>query len=91
MAKESPDRIRISADQIVMSGKDQVHKAQGYAAQEIKDAGEQAEHVKDDTKHKAHDATIASKVSLAAMLAGIEATFGKFYEYELQNAIDDHV
>ncbi|KAK3819551.1 MAG: hypothetical protein J3Q66DRAFT_334862 [Benniella sp.] len=101
MAKESFDSVRTSADQIVMSGKEKVDKAQGYAAQKIKDAGEQADHVKDDMKHKAHDATTASKASLAAMLAGIEASFGKFYEYEdtetkalwskLQNAIDDHV
>ncbi|KAK3805317.1 MAG: hypothetical protein J3Q66DRAFT_375844 [Benniella sp.] len=100
MAKVSFDSTRISADRIVMRGNDQADKAQGFAAQKIKDV-EQAECVKDDMKHKAHDATTASKASLAAMLAGVEATFRTFYEYEdmetkalwskSQNAIDDHV
>ncbi|KAK3811300.1 MAG: hypothetical protein J3Q66DRAFT_414974 [Benniella sp.] len=61
------------------SAKDQADKAQGFAAQKIRD-GEQAEYVKDDTKHKAHDATTASKASLAVRLAGIETKCGKFYK-----------
>ncbi|KAK3807060.1 MAG: hypothetical protein J3Q66DRAFT_419020 [Benniella sp.] len=38
LAKESSDGVRISADQIVMNGKEQVDKAQGYTAHKIKDA-----------------------------------------------------
>lgn len=100
MAKVRFDSARSSADRIVMRGNDQADKAQGFAAQKIKD-GEQAEYVKDDMKHKAHDATTASKASLAARLAGIDATLGKFHKDEdmvtkdlwskLQNAIGNHV
>ncbi|KAF9959262.1 hypothetical protein BGZ65_000610 [Modicella reniformis] len=100
-AKDQFDNIKLSADQIVMSGKEQVNRGQEYVSHKVKDAGQQVEHAKDDVKHKAHDAHTAAKTSLEAMLTGIEATFGKFYEYEedetknlqskLQSAINEHI
>ncbi|KAG0085340.1 hypothetical protein BGZ92_009067 [Podila epicladia] len=82
------------AGQIVMSGKEQ-------ADEQIKGASVKVEKAKDAATHKAHDAHMASKVALAAMLAGIEKTFSQFYHYEetetknlwnkLQSAIDEHI
>ncbi|KAG0052162.1 hypothetical protein BGZ83_002935 [Gryganskiella cystojenkinii] len=78
-----------------------VKDAQNYASHKTGEASEQIEHVKETVKHKAHDAHTASKASLAAMLKGIETTFGQFYTYEeaetenlwnkLQSAIDEHL
>ncbi|KAF9908816.1 hypothetical protein EC991_009519 [Linnemannia zychae] len=75
--------------------------AKDYVVQHVKDASDQAAEVKEATKQKVLNAHTASKASLAAMMAGIEASFGHFYEYEdtetknlwskLQSAIDEHV
>ncbi|KAF9347547.1 hypothetical protein BGX26_000982 [Mortierella sp. AD094] len=111
-AQEQANNLYGSTEQIVMSGKEHldrqaenVNKAKDYVNEKVngkvKDAGEQIENAKETVKHKAHDANAASKASLAAMLAGIEETFGKFYEYEdaetknlwsnLQSSIDEHI
>ncbi|KAI8596459.1 hypothetical protein EDD21DRAFT_388165 [Dissophora ornata] len=100
-AQEKADWIMESADQIVMGGKENANKAKDYVAHQAKEAGDQVEHAKDTAKHKVHDAHTASKIALAAMLASIETTFGKFHEYEdtetktlwsnLQGAINDHI
>ncbi|KAG0250713.1 hypothetical protein BG011_008148 [Mortierella polycephala] len=93
-AHEETINIQNSADQIVMEGKDQAKKAKDNVAQQVKEASE-------TVKHKTHDAHTASEVTLAAMLAGIENTFGQFRSYEdvetknlwnqLQDAINEHI
>ncbi|KAG0273021.1 hypothetical protein BGZ95_011176 [Linnemannia exigua] len=75
--------------------------AKEYVVQHVKDASDQAAEAKEATKQKVLNAHTASKASLAAMIAGIEASFGHFYDYEdsetktlwskLQSAIDEHV
>ncbi|KAF9115640.1 hypothetical protein BGX27_007067 [Mortierella sp. AM989] len=97
-----------STEQIVMDGKEHLdhqvenaNKAKDYVTKKAMDAGEQIDNAKETVKNKVHDANTASKAQLAAMLAGIEATFGKFYEYEdtetknlwsnLQGSIDEHI
>ena len=99
--KEQVDKAQEYAAQKIKDAGEQADRVKDDMKHKVKYAGEQADRVKDDMKHKAHDATAASKASLDAMLKGIEASFGKFYEYEdteskalwskLQNAIDDHV
>ncbi|KAI1304668.1 hypothetical protein EDD11_005068 [Mortierella claussenii] len=101
LAQEKTDQIKLSSDQFVQQGKEQLNiqkenanKVKDYVEEQAKDAGE-------TVKNKVHDARAASKASLAAMLAGIESTFGQFYEYEdketknlwskLQAAIDEHI
>ncbi|KAG0326021.1 hypothetical protein BGZ99_010242 [Dissophora globulifera] len=101
MAQEQADWIRESTDQFVMGGSEKANKAKEYVVEHAKGADEQVKSAKETVKHKAHDAQTASKATLAAMLAGIETTFGKFYEYEdaetknlwskLQSAIDEHI
>ncbi|KAF9173658.1 hypothetical protein BGX21_010980 [Mortierella sp. AD011] len=107
-AQEQASNLYGSTEQIVMDGKERldrqaekVSKAKDNAKEKVEDAGEQIKTAKDTVKDKAHDASAASKASLAAMLAGIEASFGKFYEYEdtetknlwsnLQSSIDEHI
>ncbi|KAG0213071.1 hypothetical protein BGX28_005092 [Mortierella sp. GBA30] len=106
--QEQTERIQHASDQIVMGGKEHIQqvkdasdKLKDQVGQQAKHAGDQAAQAKEKAKHKMHDAHTASKASLAAMLAGIETTFGKFYEYEdtetknlwdkLQAAIDEHL
>ncbi|KAG0021514.1 hypothetical protein BGZ81_008891 [Podila clonocystis] len=93
-AQEAVYESMDTAGQIVMSGKEQIDE-------NIKGASVKVEKAKDAATHKAHDAHTASKVALAAMLAGIEKTFSQFYHYEetetenlwnkLQSAIDEHI
>ncbi|KAF9119996.1 hypothetical protein BGW39_011750, partial [Mortierella sp. 14UC] len=75
--------------------------AKDFVVQHAKDASDQAAEAKEAAKQKVLNAHTASKASLAAMIAGIEASFGNFYDYEdtetknlwskLQSAIDEHV
>ncbi|KAG0054793.1 hypothetical protein BGZ90_005896, partial [Linnemannia elongata] len=75
--------------------------AKDYVVKQVKDASDQAGQAAETAKQKVFDAGTASKASLAAMLAGIEESFGHFYDYEdtetktlwskLQSAIDEHV
>ncbi|KAG9065929.1 hypothetical protein KI688_002226 [Linnemannia hyalina] len=75
--------------------------AKDFVVQHVKDATSQASQATETAKQKVFDAGTASKASLAAMLAGIETSFGRFYDYEdtetknlwskLQSAIDEHV
>ncbi|KAF9430221.1 hypothetical protein BGZ94_007841 [Podila epigama] len=71
------------------------------AAQYVISGKDKVEHAKDAVNQKSHDAQVASKVALAAVLAGIERTFNQFHHYEetetnslwekLQSAIDEHI
>ncbi|KAG0284199.1 hypothetical protein BGZ96_011444 [Linnemannia gamsii] len=80
---------------------DAAANAKNFVVQHAKDASDQAGQAAETAKQKVFNAGTASKASLAAMLAGIEASFGHFYEYEdtetknlwskLQSAIDEHV
>ncbi|KAF9142823.1 hypothetical protein BGX30_002098 [Mortierella sp. GBA39] len=75
--------------------------AKDSVVQHVKDAFGQAGQATETAKQKVFNADTASKASLAAMLAGIETSFGRFYDYEdtetknlwskLQSAIDEHV
>ncbi|KAF9549286.1 hypothetical protein EC957_004200 [Mortierella hygrophila] len=75
--------------------------AKDFVVQHVKDASSQGSQATEAAKQKVFNASTASKASLAAMLAGIETSFGRFYDYEdtetknlwskLQSAIDEHV
>ncbi|KAG0004224.1 hypothetical protein BGZ79_009890 [Entomortierella chlamydospora] len=102
---KAKDKAKDYAEEKVEDAGEQIKTAKDTAKDTVKDkaydASEQIKTAKDTVKDKAHDASAASKASLAAMLAGIEASFGKFYEYEdtetknlwsnLQSSIDEHI
>ncbi|KAG0015001.1 hypothetical protein BGZ80_010099 [Entomortierella chlamydospora] len=98
---KAKDKAKDYAEEKVEDAGEQIKTAKDTVKNKAYDASEQIKTAKDTVKDKAHDASAASKASLAAMLAGIEASFGKFYEYEdtetknlwsnLQSSIDEHI
>ncbi|KAK3842137.1 MAG: hypothetical protein J3R72DRAFT_143506 [Linnemannia gamsii] len=107
-ARKQAKELKRAAEQMAHDGQEYLDipaeaaaNAKEYVVQHAKDASDQATEAKEATRQKVLNAHTASKASLTAMLAGIEASFGHFYDYEdtetknlwskLQSAIDEHV
>ncbi|KAF9931135.1 hypothetical protein FBU30_010755 [Linnemannia zychae] len=103
--KSTEDSAEEAAAKIVKTAKKEAaHKRK--QATELKNSAEEAAHENlvipaENAKQKILDAQTAAKVTLTAMLAGIEESFGRLYEYEdtetknlwskLQSSIDEYV
>jgi hypothetical protein len=107
-ARKQAKELRKAAEKAAHDGQEHLNvpadaaaNAKDFVVQQVKDASDQASQAAETARQKVFNAGTASKASLAAMLAGIEASFGNFYEYEdtetknlwskLQSAIDEHV